>query len=83
MVSAAEAPMIAGISGSVSMSWLCANDLSFIQEVLREQWANWAVNQSGNQSVAIAGFCLALNEPTRNLTCGIGFFLIMDREWKE
>ncbi len=59
------------------------DDLHVVGEALRKQWANRAVDQTGGERLFLGGTAFALEEAAGDAACGVGLFLIIDREREE
>jgi hypothetical protein len=59
------------------------DDLHLVAEPLREQRADRAVDQAGDEGLVLAGAAFALEEAARNLAGREGFFLVVDGEREE
>ena len=59
------------------------HNLHFVEEVFREERADWAVDQTGSQRFFLRWTGFALEEATRDFTGGVCFFLIMDGKGEE
>ena len=55
-------------------------DLDFVFESLRKQRTDGTVDDAAGQDFMIVGAALTLDETTRNLTGGVGLFLVLDGE---
>ena len=85
MVSAAEAPIMATMSGSFSRSWLehRADDLGLVAEAVGEQRADRPVDQARGQHLLLGRPAFALEEAAGNLAGGEGLLLVVDGEREE
>ena len=57
--------------------------LNFVQEAVREQWADRAVNQTGSQRLAFARTAFATEEAARDTTGGVGTLLVVNGQREE
>jgi hypothetical protein len=84
MVSAAEAAIIATISGSLAViAQHLSDDVDLVVETFGEQRADRTVDQAGNQRFLFRRAALALEEATRDTTGGRELFLIVNGEREE
>ena len=85
IVSAAEAPTRAAISGSFSRS--CADGgadhLGFVAIALVEERADRAIDQAGGQNLLLCRTAFALEEATGDLARGVGLLLVVNRQREE
>ena len=59
------------------------DDLDVVAEALREQRADWAVNQASAEDGVARRASLTLDEASRNLACRIHLLFIVDRQREE
>ena len=85
IVSAAEAPIIATMSGSFSRSWLKrgADDLGLVAEAGGEQRPDRPVDQARGQHLLLGRPAFALEEAARDLARGEGLLLVVDGQREE
>ena len=83
--SAAEAPSIAGMSESISGSseTTVAHDLHFVEEAVREQRADRAVDQARGQRLFLGRTTFALEEAARDAARGVGLLDVVDGQREE
>src|SRR5690606_4005454 len=60
-----------------------ADDLDLVHETLGEERTDRTVDEAGGKRFLLGGAALALEEATRDLAGGVGFFLVIDRQGKE
>ena len=60
-----------------------SDNLNFVQEAFWEQWANWAVNQTRNQSFAFTRTAFTAEETTWETTSSVGTLLIVNGQREE
>ena len=59
------------------------DDLHFVEEAIREQRADRAVDQAANQNFTVGRAAFALEEATGDATGSVGFFLVVDGQREE
>ena len=85
IVSAAEQPISAAISGSFSGSWRAtvAIDLDLVAESVREQRTDRPVDQARDQRLVLGRPTLALEEAAGDLSGGEALLLVVDGQREE
>ena len=85
IVSAAEAAIIATMSGSFSRSWLSTvhDDLGLVAEALGEQRPDRPVDQARGQHLLLGRPAFALEEAAGDLAGGEGLLLVVHGEREE
>ena len=85
IVSAAEAPIIATMSGSFSRSWLSTVQTTCVslQETRHEERPDRPVDQPRGQRLLFGRPALALEKAAGDLAGGEGLFLVIDGQREE
>ena len=85
MASAAEAPISEGMSdGDLRIQRdHRGHDLHFVEEAIREQRTNGAIDQARGQGFAFAGPAFATEESTGNAAGRVSLFLVVDGQREE